>query len=228
MGQKGGPDIPLTSNVFMIDSKNPRSSINSLISLISNALSTVTGTTIAGSGYTVSYTFSSSTNKIDFSDLAELKLTSALTISSWIYPNTFGGGSSGRIYDKWQATFPQTGYSFFIDNNTGTNSIAFGTGYLVSTSVARVNNVITLNTWQHVAVTFSGSACTFYKNGYSVGTVTGITAPVSGTVNAIVGNNTGNVNYFDGKIDDLIVYSRGLSSSEISKVYTSKKSRYGL
>ena len=228
MGQKGGPDIPLESNVFMIDSKNPRSSIGSLISLISNALSTVTGTTLAGTGFSVSYTFSASNNKIDFSDIAALKLTSALTISSWIYPITFGGGSAGRIYDKWQSTFPQTGYSFFIDNNTGTDAIAFGTGWLISTSVARVNNVITLNTWQHVAVTFSGSACTFYKNGYSVGTVTGITASVSGTVNAIVGNNTGNVNNFDGKIDGLLIYSRGLSSSEISKIYTSKKSRYGL
>ena len=228
MGQKGGPDIPLESNVFMIDSKNPRSNINALISVINNVLGTVTGTTLAGTGFSVSYTFSASNNKIDFSDLAALKLTSALTISSWIYPNTFGGTNAGRIYDKWQTTFPQSGYSFFIDNNTGTDAIAFGTGWLISTSVARVNNVITLNTWQHVAVTFSGSACTFYKNGYSVGTVTGITASVSGTVNAIVGNNTGNVNYFDGKIDDLIIYSRGLSSSEISKIYTSKKSRYGL
>lgn len=228
MGQKGGPDIPLVSNVLIIDSKNPRSNINSLKSLINNFLGTVTGTTIAGSGYTVAYTFSSSTNKIDFSDLATLKFTSALSISSWIYPNSFGGVSSGRIYDKWQTTVPQSGYALFIDNNIGTNAIAFGTGWVISTSVARVSNVITLNTWQHVAVTFSGSACTFYKNGYSVGTVTGITAPTSGTVNAIVGNNTGNTNYFDGKIDSLNMYSRGLSATEINKIYTSTKARYGL
>lgn len=228
MGQKGGPDIPLVSNVLIIDSKNPRSNINSLKSLINNFLGTVTGTTIAGSGYTVAYTFSSSTNKIDFSDLTSLKFTSALSISSWIFPYSFGGVSSGRIYDKWQTTVPQSGYALFIDNNIGTNAIAFGTGWVISTSVARVSNVITLNTWQHVAVTFSGSACTFYKNGYSVGTVTGITAPTSGTVNAIVGNNTGNTNYFDGKIDSLNMYSRGLSATEINKIYTSTKARYGL
>jgi hypothetical protein len=228
MGQRGGPDIPLISEVLMIDSKNPRSNINALISVINNVLGSVTGTTIAGSGNSVAYTFSASTNKIDFSDLASLKFTSALTISSWIYPNTFGGTNAGRIYDKWQTTVPQSGYSFFIDNNTGTNAIAFGTGWVISTSVARVNNVITLNGWQHVAVTFSGSACTFYKNGYSVGTVTGITAPTSGTVSAIVGNNTSNSNYFDGKIDGLIMYSRGLSAAEINKIYTSTKTRYGL
>jgi hypothetical protein len=228
MGQKGGPNIPLENNIFMIDSKNPRSKINSLISVISNALSTVTGTTIAGSGYSSAYTFSSSTNNINFADLSSLKLTSQLTISSWIYPFSFGGGNSGRIYDKWKTTFPQTGYAFFIDNNIGVNAIGFGTGYAVSTSVARVNNAIDLNSWQHMAVAFSGTACTFYKNGYSIGTVTGLIAAVSGTENAVVGNNLSNVNYFDGKIDNLIIYSRVLTASEISKIHTSTKSRYGL
>jgi hypothetical protein len=228
MGQNGGPNIPSENNIFMIDSKNPRSNINSLISVISNVLSTVTGTTIAGSGYSSAYTFSASTNNINFADLSFLKLTSQITISSWIYPSSFGGGSAGRIYDKWKTTFPQTGYAFFVDNSTGVSAIGFGTGWAISTSVARVNNAITLNTWQHVSVTFSGTACTFYKNGYSIGTVTGLVAAVSGTENAVVGNNLSNVNYFDGKIDNLIIYSRALTASEISRIYTSTKSRYGL
>jgi hypothetical protein len=228
MGQNGGPNIPLENNIFMIDSKNPRSNINSLISVISNVLSTVTGTTIAGSGYSSAYTFSASTNNINFADLSSLKLTSQLTISSWIYPSSFGGGSVGRIYDKWRTTFPQTGYAFFVDNSTGVSAIGFGTGWSISTSVARVNDAITLNTWQHVSVTFSGTACTFYKNGYSIGTVTGLVAAVSGTENAVVGNNLANVNYFDGKIDNLMIYARALTASEISKIHTSTKSRYGL
>ncbi len=228
MGQRGGPDIPIDNNVFLIDSKNPRSSISSLISLISNATATVTGTTISGTGYTVAFTFSSSTNNINFSDLSFLKLTSQLSISSWIYPYSFGGVNSGRIYDKFKTTVPQSGYALWVDNNTGTNAIAFGTGWSVSTSVARINNAITLNTWQHVALTFSGTACTFYINGSSIGTSTGLVAPVSGTQNAIVGNNTGNTNYFDGKIDNLSIYSRSLTASEILKVYNATKSRYGL
>jgi hypothetical protein len=228
MGQKGGPNIPLENSVFLIDSKNPRSKIDSLVSLISKVSGAVTGTTIAGSGFTVSFTFASSTNKIDFSDLSFLKLTSQLSISAWIYPYSYGGGNSGRIYDKWKTTLPQTGYALFIDNNIGVNSIGFGTGWSVSTSVARVNNVINLNTWQHVAVTFSGTACTFYKDGQIVGTVTGLTAPVSGTQNAIVGNNSGNTNYFDGKIDNLLVYSKALTSKDILQTYLSTKSRFGL
>ncbi len=228
MGQKGGPDIPLENNLLILDSKNPRSSISRLVSVITNTLATVTGATIAGSGYTSSFTFSGSTNNINFSDLSFLKLTSQITISSWIYPVSFGGGSVGRIYDKWKTTVPQSGYAFFIDNSTGVSAIGFGTGWAISTSVARVNNAITLNTWQHVSVTFSGTACTFYKNGYSIGTVTGLVAAVSGTESALIGNNSGNTNNFDGKIDNLIIYSRGLTSTEISRIYTSTKSRYGL
>lgn len=228
MGQKGGPNIPVENSVFVIDSKNPRSNLSSLLALFSNALGSNTSVTLSGSGYTSAFTFSTSTTNFNFSDLSVLKFTNNLTISSWIYPNSFGGGSSGRIYDKFKTTLPQSGYAMWIDNNIGTNAIAFGTGYVVSTSVARVNNVITLYTWQHVSVTFSGTACTFYLNGASVGTVTGITAPTSGTNAAIIGNNTGNTNYFDGKIDNLRIYSRALKSSEISQIYNATKSRYGL
>lgn len=228
MGQKGGPNIPVENSVFVIDSKNPRSNLSSLLALFSNALGSNTSVTLSGSGYTSAFTFSTSTTNFNFSDLSVLKFTNNLTISSWIYPNSFGGGSSGRIYDKFKTTLPQSGYAMWIDNNIGTNAIAFGTGYVVSTSVARVNNVITLYTWQHVSVTFSGTACTFYLNGASVGTVTGITAPTSGTNAAIIGNNTGNTNYFDGKIDNLRIYSRALKDSEISQIYNATKSRYGL
>lgn len=228
MGQKGGPNIPVDNSVFVIDSKNPRTNLSSLLALFSNALGSNTSVTLSGSGYTSAFTFSTSTTNFNFSDLSVLKFTNNLTISSWIYPNSFGGGSSGRIYDKFKTTLPQSGYAMWIDNNIGTNAIAFGTGYVVSTSVARVNNVITLYTWQHVSVTFSGTACTFYLNGASVGTVTGITAPTSGTNAAIIGNNTGNTNYFDGKIDNLRIYSRALKSSEISQIYNATKSRYGL
>lgn len=228
MGQRGGPNIPIDSSVFVIDSKNPRSSLSSLLSFFANVVGTVTGTTIAGTGYTNTFTFASATDNFNFSDLSSLKFTNNLTISSWIYPNTYGGGSSGRIFDKFKTTFPQSGYAMWIDNNLGTNAIAFGTGYAVSTSVARINNAITLGVWQHVSVTFSGSACTFYVNGSSVGTVTGITAPTSGTNAAIIGNNTGNTNNFDGKIDNLRIFSRALISSEILQFYNATKSRYGL
>lgn len=228
MGQKGGPNIPVDNSVFVIDSKNPRTTLSSLLALFSNALGSNTSVSLSGSGYTSAFTFSTSTTNFNFSDLSVLKFTNNLTISSWIYPNSFGGGSSGRIYDKFKTTLPQSGYAMWIDNNIGTNAIAFGTGYVVSTSVARVNNVIVLNTWQHVSVTFSGTACTFYLNGASVGTVTGITAPTSGTNAAIIGNNTGNTNYFDGKIDNLRIYSRALKDSEISQIYNATKSRYGL
>lgn len=228
MGQRGGPNIPIESSVFVVDSKNPRSNLSSLLSFFANAIGTVTGVTLSGTGNTATFTFSTSTDNFNFSDLSLLKFTNHLTISSWIYPNTYGGGSSGRIFDKFKTTVPQSGYAMWIDNNIGTNAIAFGTGYVVSTSVARVNNVITLSTWQHVSVTFSGSACTFYVNGASVGTVTGITAPTSGTNAAIIGNNTGNTNNFDGKIDNLRIFSRSLPSREILQIFNATKSRYGL
>jgi hypothetical protein len=229
MGQKGGPDIPVQNLRLLVDDKN--STINSSSNIVSGIykfIGSFTNVSMAGSGNTLSLTFSLSTSKINFGDVSIFNLTANISISAWIYPNSFGGGSSGRIYDKYKSTFPQSGYAFFIDNNVGVNSIAYSTGYAISSSTARINNQVTLNSWQHFAITHSGSTVTIYKNGEVIGTST-ITAPTSasGTV-ATIGNNSAGTNNFDGKISMCSVYNQVLTDSEIKKIYTSTKSRYGL
>ena len=229
MGLKGGPDIPFQNLQLLIDDKNSTINLNSsIVSGVTKLAGTLTSATMAGSGYTYSLTFSTSGSKLSFGDISSLNLTANITITAWIYPITFGGGSSARIYDKYKSTFPQSGYAFFIDNNVGTNSIAYSSGYTVSSSTARFNNQVTTNTWQHFAVTHSGSTVTIYKNGTSIGSST-ITAPSSASgIEAIIGNNTAGTNNFDGKIATCRVYNQVLSASEIKKLYTSTKLRYGL
>ncbi|MCH2171016.1 hypothetical protein MK489_09555 [Myxococcota bacterium] len=74
-------------------------------------------------------------------------------------------------------------------------------------------------TWIHVAATFDGENITFYTNGVAE---TVVAAP-----DLIVGNNTrplsigassSGKNPFDGALDDVRIYARGLSSSEIDRI----------
>jgi hypothetical protein len=229
MGQYYNPKPVKTENVkFLMDVRNSFSRFN-YADLINNFIGTATGATSSGIGISLGVLFSALTDKIDFSNLTSLNfVTTPISIVAWIYPISYGGGSQGRIVDKFKTTFPQTGYALWIDNTIGVSSLRFGTGFTVSTTIATINNSITLNTWQHVAVTYAGTSCTFYVNGSSIGSSGNITNPSSGSNSLIIGNNSSGTNNFDGKIDFVKIFDTALTSRDIYDIYNSTKSRYGL
>lgn len=144
-----------------------------------------------------------------------LNLTSALTYSAWIYPQTFGGGSLGRIIDK------NVGNSgvFLVDNSNITSGLGFGYngGGLVSSN----NNAITLNKWQHVVVTYNSGTVAFYVDGtLNIGGLSaGGLASDTGAFAIGERSNGAADRGFDGYIDEVRVYNRALTASEISALY---------
>ena len=72
--------------------------------------------------------------------------------------------------------------------------------------------------WVHVAVTLTGQNVSFYKNGQPAGTATLDGAPdlTSGTLR--IGSRDGAV-FFNGLIDNAMIYNRALSPSEIKTLY---------
>ena len=95
--------------------------------------------------------------------------------------------------------------------------------------LCRLNNQVSLNTWQHFAAVHSGSTVTFYKNGASIGSSGSMTLPVnSSTIAACIGNNSGGTNNFDGKLGSVRVYNRALTAKEILSIYDATRTRYGL
>jgi hypothetical protein len=89
-------------------------------------------------------------------------------------------------------------------------------------------NTVALGAWQHVALTYdTGSAANrpiFYRNGVVV-TTTVQTAPAgsrsSDAASTLsIGNTTALDRTFDGAIDDVRIYNRILSASEIGTLAT--------
>lgn len=86
--------------------------------------------------------------------------------------------------------------------------------------------------WTHVAVTQTGSGITLYVNGvavaqsYSVSTnITRWMSSVAGVDNFRIGclnfNNGGNLNFFNGSIDDVNIWNRALTADEVTELYNS-------
>ncbi len=161
---------------------------------------------------------------ITCSNDSTLNLTGDLTLSAWISPQSFGQAGYGRIIDKGTSN---TGFTFFV--NAANNNL----GYTVyGGSLAFSNpNILLLNQWQHVAVTYDENTgqVSFYINGILSGQTAYSENPVDSESSPLVIG----IRYydmqraFDGEIDSMRIYNRALTSEEISSL-TELGRDYGL
>ncbi len=138
-------------------------------------------------------------------------LTNTHTVSMWIYitsncPSYGNLFSQGAILGLW------------CYNQGPGNKVTFYTG-----SDHLSNTYISLNQWHHIAVTSNAGAITFYLDGNPDGVWSG---GVGYTPNTM--GSDPSAEYFPGRIDDLRVYNRALSASEILYIYKSGSVKIGL
>ncbi len=166
--------------------------------------------------------FNGSSDYIAASTTPALDMISTdITTAAWIY--IAGGAGTYRIIISKNDGLNSPTYEFGLSN--GNKLIwyqEFG-GSALRTS----NTSPSLNTWHHVAFVFNNAAKTgtFYLDGVADGAVSGLlntettSAPLYIGVDAPTGVNE--QAFFNGKIDDLRLYSRELSATEITALYQS-------
>lgn len=154
-----------------------------------------------------------------------LDITGDLTMAAWIKKESDQNMCiMGKFNGDGDAS--QRAYCFMLDANTSTSlDINISNG---STATWKyVTWSPTTGTWYHIAVVYTASAgsATFYVNGSQQGTTqTGL--PTSITNNSIqftLGSASSNAGafstHYDGLIDQACIWSRTLSSAEISTLY---------
>ncbi len=152
------------------------------------------------------------------------------TVEAWIYVKGWGESNAGRIASKcgsgnvsgWNFNITNSGILQFLSDWSTTDLNAYA-------------GTIALNTWYHVAVTFNSTAVAgtdpiLYIDGDAKSLT--ITDSV-GSVVTDAGSNlrigirgSGLDRQFDGKIDDVRIYSDALSASEVEKNYNAGKSKH--
>lgn len=153
-----------------------------------------------------------------------------LTYMGWIKPRSAGGGR-GTLFAKVNSSNVQGLTYVFFDNVTATNGISFLRDTLTTDiSYTTTNNAVSLNEWAHVAVTWDGTVNTvgnvkIYING--VQSSYQISENGIGSLESDAGNDftiggrvlVGSERYFDGLIDDVRVYNRAVSATEVKQIY---------
>jgi hypothetical protein len=137
------------------------------------------------------------------------------TISAWIKPATLSNWQ--RVFDFGTGT---TAYMFLTTDNGTAPRFAITTAGNGSEQQLNATNALTTGTWQHIAVTLSGTTGTLYVGGTSVATNASMTLNPSSlgstNLNYIGESQWSGDPYFNGQIDDFRVYNRALSAAEIS------------
>ena len=147
-------------------------------------------------------------------------LTNAFTIECWIRPR----GDSYEIFTRGDNRPGLDPYSFSMeDDNIFKFAITDNSGNSCTLTLPLVYNV-----WWHMAGTYSNGVMILYTNGAVVAQTTTAVVPIGALIPGdhpglgIGNNNDGYNNFpFTGDIDEVSLYNRALSPSEIQAIYNS-------
>jgi hypothetical protein len=159
-------------------------------------------------------------NYISVNDSSSLKLNT-YTFAAWINADTItGAGSDGanRIFEKGAGT----NYWLYIGNTLpATNAVAtvgFNNGGYINISS---NTLISANSWYHITGTYDGNFLKIYING-TLDNSLKISSAINKTNEPLIIGWRYNGTYgdhFSGLIDELRIYNRALSETEIQQLY---------
>jgi len=136
-------------------------------------------------------------------------ISDPLTIAFWIkFANVFW------IRTIFHNTYSSYGIWVFSENSKIRAQVG------VSGTAATSNTTLVVNTWYHSVVVYNSGTAYFYLNGVADGSGTVNTIPTGGST-AYIGIWSGTYQ-FNGRIDDVRIWTRALSSSEIAELYSDR------
>jgi hypothetical protein len=137
---------------------------------------------------------------------------SALTLSAWLNPAAISGDSVflGKFWNATMAS-PFYQYGLELDGGTVPHFYIGTTGGLTGGA----GSALPLGQWSHVAIVFNGTQALFYVNG-TLAATRAVTASITARGNQLrIGADANTQQFYKGAIDDLRIYKRALTASEV-------------
>ena len=167
--------------------------------------------------------FGATNDYVSIPNTAVLNTTTAVSLEAWIKADSWNINSYGNVIiskDGWGSG--EGGYTLRCGAN---GTLSFNIGTTTSWKEVVSTPQMALNTWTHVAGTFDGTQLKIYINGILSGTTNYTGAILSTTYDLVFGRITytsGGTRNFDGKIDEVRVWSTGISQANIQEWMTKK------
>lgn len=154
---------------------------------------------------------------ISVSDSATLRVsTGSITIAAWIKPTKYGVNT---VDGSRFVSVLQMGNDYRFQIGMGSNATK-AIVYLTSATSAIEISMPSLGSWQFLALTLHSGTLKYYRNGTLVASkYTGDTISTGGGTLTIGLDPGGAPEYHIGDMEDVYIYNRALSSSEIKALY---------
>src|SRR5262249_48824450 len=156
---------------------------------------------------------------VQIPDSPVLDLTNAISVEAWVYINAFPAIDVVSIVTKQDSSASIAQYQLALWNSPGgwrfrpVIVISGQWTYFAGTTVPQ------LGTWYHLVTTYDGASLKLYVNGVLDGS-----QPASGPILTTSGPlliGGGAINwFFNGRVDEVSLYDRSLSASEVQAIYT--------
>jgi len=160
-------------------------------------------------------------------------LTEKYSVSFWFSANYIPEGNTRTmIRDTLPDEFSKTSYWFDVrEYNTTTNNgqMFFGIYDSVLADGITSPTFISLNQWYHAVGVANTTHITLYVNGSLIGTTPITIGNCENTDNNLeigLTENWDGIKYFDGKIDEVAIYKRDLTNSEVTSLYNAQKAEF--
>ena len=153
-----------------------------------------------------------SNDLVSIADAADLDLSTGMTLEAWVYPSTVATWRSLIFKSNGANDLAYALYAFSDGANTPRGFVNIGGAQ----QDIGGGSTLPVNTWTHLATTYDGSTLRVYVNGTAVGQLA-----VSGSILAstgaleLGGNTAYGTEWFAGRMDEVRIYNRALSTSEI-------------
>jgi hypothetical protein len=164
------------------------------------------------------FSFNGVNQVVGVPDAASLDPTNAITLESWVYATAYSANDGVAVFGK--------------DNPYGSRQYLVGMGKSGSSWIFRAHiglpdglhyfdgsTTVQTQTWYHVAMTYDGSYLKLYVNGSLDGSASLSGAITTSSEKLLIGGSVPGPWDLNGLVDELSVYNRALSQTEIQTIY---------
>jgi hypothetical protein len=174
------------------------------------------------------FNFDGSSGYVSAGNTASLRLTQAITIEAWINPRSGPSGNNlTAIVTKWAQIFSDTpdsdSYGLWLGQSNGVVNLFSAIHQAGGLEPHVQGGAIPLNAWTHVAMTFESASGQYvaYINGQPVASLTSPGAIITTSRNVFIGREDSYLpRQFNGLIDEVAIFNRALSASEIQAIFS--------
>lgn len=147
----------------------------------------------------------------------------AMSFVGWLRADTFSASGADLLVKSSGTVDSNYFWGLSTSQSSGTNYLRFrfraggSTGVVTATS-----DGLSTNAWIFVAAVYDGKTMMLYKDGAEIARLSKSGTPdLSGATSAALGNNPTGGRPFDGRLDEMAIFTKALKPREIAAIYAS-------